>query len=115
MPLLARDTKVTGPFAEGLMLLESFHGSEMLGMPYSYSLTLLSEKSDIEPKDLLGQTLTVHLTLDTGEVRYFDGVVTHFAKTGFSVRYTRYAAVLDPTLSLFKHTRDCRIYFDAVA
>jgi type VI secretion system secreted protein VgrG len=115
MALLGRDTIVTGPLPEGALLLETLQGKEALGAPYAYSLTLLSEDPNIAADAVLGQPLTIHIKLDNGNVRFFHGVVTYFAKTGFSVRHTRYAAVLNPTLTLFDYTRDCRIYFDAKA
>jgi type VI secretion system secreted protein VgrG len=115
MALLARDTKVTCPLPEGMLLLETLHGSEALGVSYSYSLTLLSENPRIQATDLLGQPMTVHVRLDSGEERYFGGIVSYFAKTGLSVRHTRYQAAITSRLALFEHTRDCRILFDGTA
>ena len=60
--------------------------------------------------DVLGQSLTVHVKLDTGDTRYFNGIVTYFAKTGFARNHARYAAVVNPGLSLFDYSRDCRIF-----
>jgi len=113
MALLGRDTKVTGPLPEGILLLETFQGKETLGMPYRYDLTLLSEESNIPVDKVLGQSLTVHLALDAGGERFFNGIVTYFAKTGMTLRHTRYVAIVNPTLSLFDYTRDCRIFNDA--
>ena len=113
MPLLGRDTMVTGPLPEGVLLLETFQGKEALAAPYTYHLTLLSEEPNLAVDAVLGQILTVHIKLDSGAFRFFSGVVTYFAKTGISIRHTRYAAVLNPNLTLFDYTRDCRIYFDS--
>ncbi|MBN2574078.1 MAG: type VI secretion system tip protein VgrG, partial [Deltaproteobacteria bacterium] len=115
MALLGRDTKVTGPFKEGVLLLETFQGKETLGTPYRYDLTLLSEDPNISVDAVLGQSLTVHIALDSGATRYFNGIVTYFAKTGMSMRHTRYAAILNPKLTLFDYTRDCRIFFELQA
>src|SRR5512140_1326474 len=111
MALLGRDTKVTGPLEEGVLLLETLQGKEALGTPYRYDLTLLSDDPNIPVGDVLGQSLTVHITLDTGATRFFNGIVTYFAKTGMAMKHTRYVAVLNPQVSLFDYTRDCRIHF----
>ena len=112
MALLGLDTKVTGPLDEGVLLLETFQGKETLGTPYRYDLTLLSHDANIAVDKVLGQSLTVHIKLDTGDVRYWNGIVTYFAKAGLAMKHTRYVAVLNPKLSLFDYTRDCRILFD---
>jgi type VI secretion system secreted protein VgrG len=112
MALLGRDTTVTGPSEDVTFLLETFQGKEALGTPYSYSLTLLSEDPNIAVTKVLGQAITVEIKLDTGDFRYFSGIVTYFAKTGLAMRHTRYAVVLNPKLTLLDYTRDCRIFFD---
>lgn len=113
MALLGRDTSVTGPFEAGVLLLETLQGTETLGAPYRYDLTVLSEEPNIPVGKVLGQSLTVHVKLDTGETRYFNGIVTYFAKTGLSMRHTRYAAVLNPKLTLLDYARNCRVFNDA--
>jgi len=112
MALLGRDTLVTGPLDDGVLLLETFQGKETLGTPYRYDLTLLSDDANIAVDKVLGQSLTVHIKLDTGEFRFFNGIVTYFAKTGMAMKHTRYVAILNPKLTLFDYTRDCRIFFD---
>ena len=47
MALLGRDTLVTGPVDDGILLLETFHGRETLGVPFRYDLTLLSDDPNI--------------------------------------------------------------------
>jgi type VI secretion system secreted protein VgrG len=114
MPLLGRDTLVTGPVGDGVFLLETFQGKETLGIPYRYDLTLLSHDAEIPVDKVLGQSLTVHLRLPLGE-RVFNGIVTYFAKTGYAMNHARYAVVVNPKLSLFDYTRDCHIFFDSEA
>ncbi len=111
MALLGRDTLITGPMPDGTLLLESFQGKETLGTPYRYDLTLLSTDHDIPVDKVLGQSLTVHIKLDTGDTRFFNGIVTYFGKVGLSMNHTRYVAVLNPKLTLFDYARDCRIFF----
>jgi type VI secretion system secreted protein VgrG len=96
---------------DGALLLETFQGKETLGTPYRYDLTLLSEDHDIPVDKVLGQSLTVHLKLDSGDTRFFNGIVTYFGKVGLSMNHTRYVAILNPKLTLFDYARDCRIFF----
>jgi type VI secretion system secreted protein VgrG len=111
MALLGSDTTVTGP--DFLFLLETFQGKEALGIPYRYDMTLLSDNPSIPVEKVLGETLTVGIKLFNGESRYFSGVVTYFSKLGLSMSHARYAVVLNPKLSLFDYTRNCRIFNDS--
>ena len=110
MALLGRDTSVTGPFPKGVLLLETLKGREALGLPYVFELGLLSEEPNLDPDDVLGRPLAVGLTLNTGEERFFHGIVTEFCKTGTSRMHMRYGATLRPMLSQFDHTFDCRVF-----
>jgi type VI secretion system secreted protein VgrG len=112
MALLGRDTAVTGPFPKGVLLLETLTGQETLGRPYRFELGLLSKETDLDPDDVLGKPLAVGITLNSGEDRFFHGIVTRFLKIGATQLYTRYAVELRPTLSLLDHTFDCRIFND---
>jgi uncharacterized protein involved in type VI secretion and phage assembly len=47
MALLGRDTKVTGPVADGALLLETFHGTEVLGSPYRYDVAVSVKDSEL--------------------------------------------------------------------
>jgi len=112
MPLLGRDTSVTGPFPKGVLLLEILNGLEVLGRPYKFQLGLLSKEPSLQPEDVIGKPLAVGIRLVTGEERYFHGIVTDFAKVGTTHLHTRYVAKLRSMLSLFDHTLDCRIFND---
>ena len=100
------------------LLLETFQGREALGAPYRYDLTILSENAAIPVGDLLGKPLTVRI--DSGadvdpqhQYRYFNGIVAYFAKVGPTLRHTRYAVVLVPTLARLAYAQNCRIFNDA--
>ena len=112
MALLGRDTSVTGPFPEGVLLLETLRGQEALGRPYGFELGLLSREPTLDPDDVLGKPMAVGIKLDTGEDRFFHGIVTAFSKAGTTHLHTRYAATLKPMLSVFGDTHDCRVFND---
>jgi type VI secretion system secreted protein VgrG len=110
MALLGRDTSVSGPFETGVLLLETLAGTEALGRPFVFHLTLLSESSTLDPDDILGQPMAIAITLNSQQNRYFHGIVTDFAKTGTARSHTRYRATLKPQLSEFDYTFDCRVF-----
>ena len=113
MALLGSDTTVKGPLPAGALLLETLSGTEELGVPFEFELGLLSENPSIDPDEVLGKPLSVAIKLGTGGWRYFHGMVTSFAKSGMTHRHTRYAATLNPFLSEFGHTSDCRVFGEA--
>ena len=113
MALLGSDTTVTGPFPAGVLLLETLSGTEELGEPYTFQLGLLSEDHNLDPDDVLGKPLAVGFKLATGDWRHFHGFVTSFAKTGTTRLHTRYSARLNPLLSEFNYTSDCRVFNEA--
>src|SRR5450631_1387358 len=113
MALLGRDTAVTGPFPKGVLLLETLRGSEALGMPYLFDVALLSKDPVIAADDVIGKPLAVAIKLNAGGERFFHGIVTDFRKVGITRLHTRYLARLQPQLSLFDHTRDCRLFNEA--
>jgi hypothetical protein len=73
MALLGRDTFVAGPFPKGVLLPETLAGTETLASPFVYELGLVSEKHELDAKDVLGQPMAVGTKLVTDEWRYFHG------------------------------------------
>ena len=52
MPILGRDTSVTGPFPKGVLLLETLTGQEVLGRPYKFHLSLLSKEPSLDSDNM---------------------------------------------------------------
>jgi type VI secretion system secreted protein VgrG len=103
------------PLGKDVLLLERMTGSEALGRPFEWDLELLSERFDIEADRLLGQKVSLALTLPGGGKRYFHGYVTEFGQEGWVQRYHRYHAVVRPWFWLLTRTADCRIFQDLTA
>ena len=74
-------------------------------------LTLVSDKPDIAPEDLLGKSVTVVMQLRDAP-RHFNGYVTAFAFAGHEGRNFSYRATVRPWLWFLSRTRDCRVYPD---
>ena len=113
MPLFGRDTWVTGPFPRGVLLLESLSGGEALGRLFGFELGLLSSESTIDADAVLGKPMAVGMRLDSGDERFFHGLVTSFRKVGATQLHTRYQVVLRPRMRLLGHASDCRIFNQA--
>jgi type VI secretion system secreted protein VgrG len=110
--------QVTSPPAAGALLFERVSCSERVSEPFCFDLTVVSERPDVNGKDLLGQPVTVSLTLPAGVTRPLHGLVTRFVRTGeqttgmtqSSRQRFRYQLRLQPWLWLLTRTADCRIF-----
>jgi len=104
----ARAVQLDGPAALQGFRLTRLSGREQISRPFEYELSLLGADSGVD--GILGQSVTVTLTLSGGGKRYFNGVVTEFAQVGYGVRYHEYRAVLRPAFWLLSHRADCRVF-----
>jgi len=104
-----RSVQITSPFGANALLFVRMSAYEHVSQPFQYDLTLYSEQGDLDADKILGQALVV--TLDTGHhKRYFHGLVSEFAQTGYSERFHEYRAVVRPWLWFLSRTADCRIF-----
>jgi type VI secretion system secreted protein VgrG len=107
---LARVALVKGPLGDGALLLQSMRGTEALGRPFRYELTLVTADANVDFGAVVGQTMTVELELDDGKTREFTGHVTEFSLAGGSGRHVLYRAELRPWLELLTYRSNCRIF-----
>jgi type VI secretion system secreted protein VgrG len=91
------------------LLLERFSGVERLSLPFEYRVSLLSEKKDIDPKDLIGKHLTVEIDTPKGPV-WIDGLIRRFIVRGRKDPFTAYGAEVVPWLWFLSLSRDCRVF-----
>jgi type VI secretion system secreted protein VgrG len=102
----------------GDLLFERMSCTERLSEPFCFDVSVLSYKDDIRAEHLLGQPVTVSVTLPTGDVRPFNGWVTRFVRTGEQTtgmtqsprQLYRYQLRLQPWLWFLSRTADCRIF-----
>ena len=108
-----RSVKVTSPLGKDTLLLARLSAVEQISRPFQFDLELVSEKGDLDPDKILGKPLGLALTIEQGKApRYFHGVVTEFAQTGFGERLHDYHAVVRPWFWMLTRTADCRIFQD---
>jgi type VI secretion system secreted protein VgrG len=105
-----RAMSITTPLGGDVLLFHTLDVTEELGRLAEYDITVLSEKRDIDPNDLLGKHVTVKLELPKGGPRYFDAQVVRFALAGKRGRYYRYTIVARPWLWFLTRSSDCRIF-----
>src|SRR6476620_4221134 len=96
---------------EGALHIHRFQCKEELGRMSEIELELLSTRSDLSFEKILGTDLTIKVQLAPGEVRHFNGIVTRFSHTGFTVgRYHQYRASVRTWPWLMTRSTDCKIF-----
>jgi type VI secretion system secreted protein VgrG len=104
--LIAIDT----PLGKDVLLLASFTGREGISRLFNFHLDLLSTKNSISFQDLVGQKVTIRVTLFDGSERYFHGHVSRFAQSGQDARFTHYQMEVVPWLWFLTRSADCKIF-----
>ena len=104
--LIAIDT----PLGDDVLLLQSFTGNEGISRLFRFHLDLLSENNAISFDDIVGQNVTISVTLADQSLRYFNGFVSRFAQSGSDARFTHYQMEVVPWLWFLTRNADCRIF-----
>jgi type VI secretion system VgrG family protein len=98
------------------MYLTEFMGSEGISMPFGFELTLLSETHNIDFEKIIGENVTVSITLPDGNKRYFNGIISRFSQLkrggekGQDPRFSHYRAFLVPWLWLLTRYTNSKIF-----
>ncbi|WP_322059502.1 type VI secretion system Vgr family protein [Paraburkholderia sp. J63] len=91
-------------------------GSDELGRLSEYRVDLLCEQNSVTPAQVLGQDLSIALTLPAGGERQFNGIVTVFRMTSpGNQQYgsmAGYQAIVRPRLWLLTRGSHCRFYYE---
>lgn len=103
--------QVNTPLGADALLLKSFSGSESISHLFRFQLDLMAEREQAVTFDeLLGQKITVRLTLPDEEERYFNGIVSSFSEGGRDEIFTSYHAQMVPQLWLLTRQHRSRIF-----
>ena len=105
-----RTLTISGSFPEGTFFLDGLRGSESLGGPFQFSLSLLSDSPDFDISSVVGDTMTVGVEGEEGTTRYFNGYVTRMALVGIFDTHAQYRATLRPWLFLLSSRVNSRIF-----
>jgi type VI secretion system secreted protein VgrG len=95
---------------EDVLLFRSMSATEQLGGLFEYRLEMESTDEKVKFEDILGQSVTVRLTLHNDKERFFNGYVTRFSQVEAEPDKSRYSAVVRPWLWFLTRTSDCRIF-----
>jgi len=101
---------IATPLGDDTLLLAGFSGEETISRPFRFDLELLSESESIDFDAIVGQNVTVRLTLATGDDRYFNGFISRFSQSGRNRKLVSYRAEMVPWLWFLTRTADCRIF-----
>ncbi len=102
--------KITTPLGTDVLLLRDMSMNEELGRLFTINLTLLCEQGDLAFEKVLGENVTIELTLASGDKQYFNGYITTFSQTDYENNYAVYQATVKPWLWFLTRTADCRIF-----
>jgi len=104
-PLVTIDT----PLGDDASFL-SLRATVELGRLFSYDLTLVSKRPDLNFARILGKRVTVSLHVPKAKTRLFGGYVVAFRQTGMRGRLYVYEAAVRPWLWLLTRRSNCRIF-----
>ena len=109
---MAKGMDIVTPLGDGVLVFHRMTAREELSRLSVFEIDLLSERGDIDANKILGQKVTVKLTLRDGSARCFNGYVTRFQHSGTVGRRHSYHASVRPWLWFLTRTADCRIFQD---
>ncbi len=112
-----RPIAVTTPLATDTVLLDSFSGTEAISEPFRFTLELLTESATPLAFDkLLGEKVTIAVTLPDDSIRSINGVVVRLSQGGMvagsmgNTTFIRYRAEIVPQFWLLSRTTQSRTF-----
>lgn len=97
--------KEDGPAAT-LLVANRLDAHESLSRDFFYTVEILSDRSDIALKDVLGKMMTVELARTDGGQRWFNGYVFDFRFVKNDAGFTYYQAELRPWMAFLRYRKD---------
>ncbi|MEY4576703.1 MAG: hypothetical protein RL701_1406, partial [Pseudomonadota bacterium] len=112
-----RQTEFHCALGPDVLMVREFAGTERLGVPFEYVVTLYSEDHNIELESLLGQPAAIEVRFELRTERYFHGIVCEFSHQGTDPdgQYAVYSLTLRPWFWLLSRNRECRIFQNKTA
>jgi type VI secretion system secreted protein VgrG len=96
-------------------LLRHFQGEERFSEPFHFTLELISQDNAIDFTQIVGKSITLTISLASGDSQYINGIVGRFVQSGGDARFARYQAEVYPWLWLLTMNSDCRIFQNMTA
>ncbi len=105
-----RRIAVETPLGEDVLLLSSFTGEEGVSRLFRFELNMLSENESVDFDGLVGENVTIRVTLPDASDRYFNGQISRFAQGGRDRDFATYHAEMVPWLWFLTRSAGCRIF-----
>jgi type VI secretion system secreted protein VgrG len=97
--------KDDGPAAT-LLVANKLDAHEALSRDFHYTIEILSDRSDIALKDVLGKMMSIELARTDGGQRWFNGYVFDFRFIKNDAGFTYYQAELRPWMAFLRYRKD---------
>src|SRR5690606_453667 len=99
------------PLGENAFVATEARGIEGISSLFEFTVSALSSRPSIEPKDLLGKSVTLSMARPGGKRRHVNGIVTSFSAGAFTRNdYRVYTMIIAPSLWLAKRTSDYKVF-----
>jgi type VI secretion system secreted protein VgrG len=106
-----RPLTVSTPLDPDDLLLVGFHGHEAISRLFEFHLDLLAENStEVAFDELLGEAVTVHLSLLDGTERHFGGICKGISEGTRDLTFTSYRMLVVPEVWLLTKKTQSRIF-----
>lgn len=109
--------RITTPFDDNYLLINSITGTEAISQLYSYKIELLHEEKEgftipevVDHKKILGQAVSVEATQLDGRGRMFHGIVNSFSQGSRGILFTQYWITVVPVVWILTQQSQSRIF-----
>ena len=82
-----RKVQITTPLGKDALIVSQFSGVEQISSLFQFDISMLSEKGELSPDEILGKDVTVKYDLPGGQKRFFHGFVTEFSQGSTGQRF----------------------------
>jgi type VI secretion system secreted protein VgrG len=109
-----RILQLHSPLGANALLPTAFQGTEEISELFDYQIEVLAEpETAVQPAALIGKRITVELEVtDTGDKRYFNGIVASLESTGGDSFFSSYRIRMVPMLWLLSLNQQTRVFQD---
>jgi type VI secretion system secreted protein VgrG len=108
---------INTPLGEDFLLLRKMSATEGLSQLFTINVELLHEEDKgvgkvtlVEPESILGKAVTISVTQNDDEKRFFSGIVSRFSQGNRSTHYSYYYATIVPHVWILTQNIQSRIF-----
>lgn len=105
-----RPISVTTPLGSDALTLTQLSFDDALGRPFRGHLMMLAVSGDVDPMDLLGQSISIRLGDADNDPSFINGYVTEFAQLEMDQGYYQYTMAISAWIDLLRHAGGSRIF-----